>query len=60
MKKVILKKDIIEYLNKEIIETRKKPACTMTEIRDESFMQGYREGQINALYRVLNHVWMHF
>lgn len=60
MKKVILQKDIIEYLNKEIIRVRKKAACTMTDVRDESFMNGYKEGQINALMRVLNHIWMNY
>lgn len=60
MKKVILQKELIEYINKEIVRIRKTHAECLGGGRDKSYMQGYKDGQINALTRVLNHLWLDY
>lgn len=52
MKKVILQKDLIEYLQSEITKAREKDT-------DEGGLP-YKQGQMDALRRVLTHIWINF
>lgn len=52
MKEVLLKKDIEIYLRQEINRIRVKSPYAMTEIRELSFMQGYKEGQLAAAEKI--------
>lgn len=56
MKEIMLKKDMQTYLQREIIHIRKTEASHLTEIRDPSFVQGYKAGQLAALEKALNYL----
>lgn len=60
MKKIILQKDLIDYLNKEIIRVRQTPPEVLSDLRNESYINGYKEGQIYAFTRILNHIWLKY
>ena len=55
MKDILLKKDLIAYLIHEI-ERVKKTTPQESELHNYSFVQGHKEGQLKALYDVLNYV----
>lgn len=55
MKDILLKKDLIAYLIHEI-ERVKKTTPQECELHNYSFVQGHKEGQLKALYDVLNYV----
>lgn len=56
MKEIMLKEDMQTYLQREIIHIRRSDAAKLTEIKDASFVQGYKAGQLAALEKALNYL----
>ena len=57
MKEVILKNDLIQHLNDEIIRLRKTPAENLLPGKDGNYSQGYKEGLIVANMRIVTRLW---
>ncbi|MGN0107796.1 MAG: hypothetical protein ACI4A5_08900 [Hominilimicola sp.] len=56
MKEIMLKKDMQTYLQREIIHIRKSNAAHLTDVKEPSFVHGYKAGQLAALEKALNYL----
>lgn len=56
MKEIILKKDILNFIYHELARVKNEEP-EANEIRPLSYMQGYKAGKIDELYRVMNYIW---